>query len=161
MLTSRPMLRWTALLSLGVALGCGGPPEGSAVGQRAPVVSLPVAGGGPAVEVGGDGPALLVFWASWCGPCRAEAPAVAAFAAAHAGRVRVQHVNLGEPAPLALRAAAELGVQPPVVLDTEGAALRAYGVDALPLLVLIDRDGVVRHRGPALPADSLLAGVSG
>jgi cytochrome c biogenesis protein CcmG/thiol:disulfide interchange protein DsbE len=155
------MLRWTAHLLLGVALGCGGPAVGPAVGQRAPTVSLPVVGGGAVASIGDEGPALLVFWASWCGPCRAEAPAVAALATARSGRLRVQHVNLGEPGHVADRAAAELGIAPPVLLDPDGAAMRAYAVDALPLHVLIDGEGVVRHRGPTLPPDSLLDGVSG
>ena len=41
---------------------------------------------------------LMVFSASWCGPCNAEAPDVTAFAEAHAADTVVVSVDVGEPA---------------------------------------------------------------
>lgn len=42
----------------------------------------------------GDQPVLVDFWAAWCGPCRAVAPAVDAVAEQFDGRVRVGKVDI-------------------------------------------------------------------
>lgn len=103
-------------------------------------------------------PVLLDFWASWCGPCRMQAPIVDEIAKQYAGRVHVVGVDTGDSIGAARAFARESKLSYPSVFDGDGAAAKSFGVSTLPTLVIIDRDGKVQlvrssvMRAPAIQA---------
>lgn len=87
-------------------------------------------------------PVAANFWASWCGPCRDEMPSFARLAERHAdkGLVTVT-INYRESAATATRFMRALGLELPVLLDTDGDAAAAYTPRIFPSTVLFDRRG--------------------
>lgn len=88
---------------------------------------------------------VLDFWASWCGPCRTTMPRLDAWQRTYGPRgLRV--VGLTSEDPDDIREFLRSNPRDYAIgHDANGAAARAYGVTALPMLVVIDRRGVIRH----------------
>jgi peroxiredoxin len=89
---------------------------------------------------------ILSFWASWCGDCRAQLESLAGvYDRYHDAGFDVLAVNLDRD-PRQGRSAVE-GWQAgyPILYDAGGEVGRRYDVGAMPLAVLVDRDGIVRE----------------
>ena len=94
---------------------------------------------------------LLDFWASWCPPCREEAPALAqVYRDLEGTDLEFIGVALDEDIGSALGHIQEFGLQYPNVWDSEGLLAISYGVARLPVKFFIDADGrvVERWEGP-------------
>ena len=104
---------------------------------------------------------LLDFWASWCGPCRRENPAVVkAYEKYNSQGFEVFSVSLDSNADKWKNAIEKDGlVWPYHVCDLQGwknAASRAYGISSIPHALLVGRDGVIIEthlRGRALETE--------
>src|SRR5690606_26556978 len=89
---------------------------------------------------------MLSFWASWCGDCRHQLEELATvYQRYRDAGVAVLAVSLDGDSRRARDAAAALEIGYPVLLDPEGDVGRLYEVDSMPLALLIDRAGLVRH----------------
>lgn len=88
---------------------------------------------------------LLNFWATWCGPCRLEMPALQARQELYQEDLIVLAVNYDEPAELVQAFKEELGLTFPIVLDPGAIVQDVYGIRAYPTSYFIDREGVIRE----------------
>ena len=118
------------------------PPHGP--GEMASSFTLPDLGGRAiALDSFRGRVVLLNFWATWCGPCRAELPALEELSRAHAGCLAVVGVALDRgPARQVADFALERGVTYPLLID-DGSAARAYHVVTIPHTVLIGPGGQI------------------
>jgi cytochrome c biogenesis protein CcmG/thiol:disulfide interchange protein DsbE len=89
------------------------------------------------------GPAIVHYWASWCLPCRQEAPELAALERALAGsRARLVGVAVADRATAARAFLRRAGWSFPVLADPEGRT----GTAGLPLTLVLDARGRIAER---------------
>jgi thiol-disulfide isomerase/thioredoxin len=91
-------------------------------GGPLPALTLPCLGGGRSVDLSSlTGPLIINLWASSCGPCREEMPAIEAFHRKYGARVPVLGIDYQDLQPAAaLDLARRSGVSYPLVADPGG-----------------------------------------
>jgi thiol-disulfide isomerase/thioredoxin len=98
----------------------------------------------------GDRPLVVNFWASWCGPCVAEAPELRNVALGYADAgVRVVGVNVKDSLVNARRFESDLGIPFPSWADPSSeiaAAFGGIGPAALPSTLILDAERRVAVR---------------
>jgi DsbE subfamily thiol:disulfide oxidoreductase len=118
-------------------------------GLRAPGFSMPVLGGETTrslADLRGK-PVVLNFWASWCGPCRKEAPVLAAAEKQWSSRgVVFLGVDSEDTTSAALAFDREFGLEYESVFDPQGRLELRYGVSGFPETFFIGPDGVIRAK---------------
>jgi cytochrome c biogenesis protein CcmG/thiol:disulfide interchange protein DsbE len=124
-----------------------------AIGDPVPDAPLPrLAGGGSESLADYRGRWVLVnFWASWCLPCREEAPALERFQRQHGGpRFTVVGIDSRDLTSDGLAFVEQYGLSYPQLRDGDGDAARDYGTTGVPENFLVDPKGKVRMlvRGP-------------
>ncbi len=85
--------------------------------------------------LGSDLPVLVDFWAPWCGPCRAIAPAVEELATEYAGKAKVFKIDV----------------------DQVGEVAQNYGVMSIPALLVFKGGKVVDKQVGAGPKSQIAA----
>jgi thiol-disulfide isomerase/thioredoxin len=156
--TTLPALGLVCLMLAGIAVlpRVFSRPRASVVGRQAPDFSLALVANASPLPGAGDSKSLrlsdlhgravlLDFWATWCHPCRAEAPIVEEIARRWRDRgvvvlgIDMDTADQGDPRAFAL----ENGLSYPILHDVTGSAARAYDVDSLPTLVLVSTEGKI------------------
>jgi cytochrome c biogenesis protein CcmG/thiol:disulfide interchange protein DsbE len=90
-------------------------------------------------------PVVLNFWATWCGPCQRELPALQGAAKRYDGDVLIVGVDQGEPATTVQQYVDELGLTFTIPMDSDGAVGSRYNVRGLPTTFFIDSNGVIQE----------------
>lgn len=95
-------------------------------------------------------PKLVNFWASWCGPCRAEHPQITALA----GQMPVYGVNYKDKPAQATAFLTELGNPYTAITQDDGRHALDWGVTGVPETFVLDGQGriVGRIAGPVVNA---------
>jgi peroxiredoxin len=140
----RPGLIVVTALLLASAAFAASPPG---AGEPARPFTLPDLEGRPvSLSSFGGRLVLLHFWATWCPTCREEMTILDQAARAHAGKVVILGVNLGEKRATVASYVEKTGLTFPILLDTRGKVASAYGVLSLPITLVISPDGRVAER---------------
>jgi thiol-disulfide isomerase/thioredoxin len=93
---------------------------------------------------------LLNFWATWCGPCRAEIPDLIELQKKYAGHLQIIGLTLDDDDPAAIeKFVATNGINYPVAMSPDDLRMKYGGVAALPTSFVLDTQGrvVQKHEG--------------
>ncbi|RJF72044.1 TlpA family protein disulfide reductase [Deinococcus cavernae] len=126
-------------------------PPNALLGKAAPVFTLADTKGTShdLAALKGQGPVVVNFWASWCGPCRQESPLFARVSNAPSNVTFLGVLYNDQTAP-AEKFAAEYGLKYPTLLDPGSKVAMKYGIGQVPVTYIVDPQGkIVYHKlGP-------------
>ena len=86
-------------------------------------------------------PVVVNLWASWCAPCRDEAPTLAQAASKYEGRVRFVGVDYQDSPDKAREFMEAFDLPFPSVEDRDGRVSSALGLRGIPVTVIFDERG--------------------
>lgn len=91
---------------------------------------------------------LLNFWATWCGPCRQEMPAMQRIYEEYKDQgfaILAVNTTYNDSRQAAVEFAAQYGLDFPILLDINSLVSQQYQLRATPTSFFIGRDGVIRE----------------
>ncbi len=118
------------------------------VGKPAPVFNLELYGGGTInLEEFHGKPVLINFWASWCIPCRDEAPALESAWSKYKDKgIHFVGVNIWDDNENALAYLSKYGSQYPQGKDPNDQVQLDYGVGGVPETYFVNSEGMITDK---------------
>jgi thiol-disulfide isomerase/thioredoxin len=117
----------------------------------APEFTLAGLDGKPVTLAGSKGKVILVnFWATWCGPCRAEIPDLVELQKKYKDRLQILGLVVDDEDLEAIKKfSSRYGINYPVALATNDIRIQYGGIPALPTSFVLDSEGrvVQKHEG--------------
>jgi thiol-disulfide isomerase/thioredoxin len=97
---------------------------------------------------------FLNFWATWCGPCRAEIPDLIAIQDRYKDRLQIIGLNVDDEEADIQKYVEEMGINYPVAMASNDLRIQYGGIPALPTSFVLDTEGrvVQKHVGLWNPA---------
>lgn len=119
------------------------PPQ---VGDRAPNFSLKSLTGEQVAlrDLIQKGPALVVFFATWCAPCKAEVPILNQIHEKYRDKgLTVVGISVEEKRDKVTAFSQKNDLRYPVLLDPDGKVAKQYGLIAVPMNLVLNQQGIV------------------
>ena len=88
---------------------------------------------------------MLDFWATWCGPCRISMPILEDLQKEFPNDMSILAINMQESRPDVAGFVEKRRLRARVLLDEQGRVAETYGASSIPMQVIIDRNGIIRH----------------
>ena len=123
--------------------------DAKVTGQSAPDFTLPALEGSEALSLHAlrGHVVVLNFWASWCTPCRQEAPGLATLSKSYFPKgVRFLGVDENDERTSAIAFEKEFGIPYPSAFDPATSLSDSYRLFGLPTTLVIGSEGSVRYR---------------
>ena len=162
------MFKWVVCLFVAVLCGCDSgysetpiaPIEGGEEAQRVTYRRVTINAPAPAfrlIDLEGRAHSLpdyqgkvvfLNFWATWCGPCKVEMPAMEAlYQDFQSQGLEILAVSVDQQGAAVTRPFKEaMGLSFPILHDSDYQVGLTYGARTLPMTYVIDRKGIIRQR---------------
>ncbi|MCT1403069.1 TlpA family protein disulfide reductase [Paenibacillus sp. p3-SID867] len=90
-------------------------------------------------------PVVINFWASWCGPCKIEAPELVRLYDKYRARIEIYAVNVTASDSIegAKAFAKDYGFQFPVLIDEKGEVAQKYAIRPIPTTLFVNSEGII------------------
>jgi len=139
-------------------LACQGISFAADVGEECPKFTLKIIDGEKVQSdaIKGKNPLLLVFWATWCSPCKEKIFELKKIYSEFQPKgLKIIAINpcINDSLKKVKRFIKKHKISYPVFLDEGSIITKRFKINGLPTIVIVNKDGIIRYRAHELPKD--------